>query len=67
MEIPKLGMKYSFVPAAFTAEKSGTPAPGGVRIPHRVTGTVTYIHRQHRWFQVTYEIFGNVLKECFKF
>lgn len=67
MEIPKLGMKYSFVPAAFTADRGGTPGPGGTRVPSRVTGEVTYIHRRHRWFQVTYELFGNVLKECFKF
>ena len=32
-----------------------------------VTGTVDYIHEEHRWFRVRYEIEGTVQHECFPF
>ena len=67
MEEPKLGMTYSFVPSAFVGEHGNPPGPGGTRAPSRVNGRVTHINRPHRWFQVTYEVHGIVLKECFKF
>lgn len=63
----QIGAPYSFVPAAFIGEKYNPPGPGQTRVPSRVNGRITYIHWAHRWFQVTYEVFGHTLKECFKF
>ena len=67
MEVPELGMTYSFVPSGFIGESGNPPGPGGTRAPSRVNGRVTFVHREHRWFQVTYEVHGKQLKECFKF
>lgn len=66
MEAIRIGAPYRFVPAAFTGEKSGK-IPGGKEVPRSVNGKITYINREHRFFQVTFEVNGYILHECIKF
>ncbi len=65
-----IGAKITFRPSCWYDGRSGSQ--GGdihVRLPGgtEVTGTVDYINREHGWFRVRYEVFGNVNHECFKF
>ena len=63
----KLGARYTFVPSAFIGESGHPIGPAGMRAPTSVTGRITYIHPTHRWFQVTFEVNGTVMKEAIKF
>lgn len=66
MQTIRIGGPYHFVPAAFTGEKAGLTF-GGKDLPRHVRGTVTFIHRAHRFFLVTFEVNGCTLRECIKF
>jgi hypothetical protein len=61
-----IGDTYRFIPSAFIGEKSAK-LPGKQALPRAVTGRVSYINHEHRFFQVTYELNGYSLKECIKF
>ena len=58
-----LGDSYRFRPSAFTGESPG----GGHTMVVRVKGKVIYIHATHRFFTVEYELYGQRLRENFKF
>lgn len=63
----RLGDPYTFVPSAFIGESGHPIGAAGMRVPTSVTGKITYIHPRHRWFQVTFEVNGNIMKEAIKF
>lgn len=62
----KIGDTYRFKPSCFTETGDGTLAhlPG---CPVDVTGKVVYINEPHRYFTVEYIVWGNTLRESFKF
>lgn len=62
----RLGDTYKFRPAELAVSGDGilSHLPGR---PRYVTGVVDYINAAHRFFRVRYELWGNVLHECFKF
>lgn len=64
--IPSIGSKVTFIPTAFTAG-TGAKGLGGSEVPRKITGTVTYINRRHRFYTVEYKIDGYTMRECFKF
>lgn len=65
--MPELGDKIRFRPAAFVGEGDDPKAMGWMMIPRVVTGTIVYINRPHRFYDVAYEIHGVKLREAFKF
>lgn len=65
--MPELGDKIRFRPAAFVGEGDDPKAMGWMMIPRVVTGTIVYINRPHRFYDVEYEIHGVKLREAFKF
>ena len=64
--IPRIGSKVTFIPAAFTAG-TGSKGLGGVEVPRKVTGKVTFVNRPHRFYVVEYKIDEGIMRECFKF
>lgn len=66
MQTIRIGGPYHFVPAAFTGEKAGMTL-GREELPRQVQATVTFIHREHRFFLVAFEVNGYTLRECIKF
>ena len=65
--MPELGDKIRFRPAAFAGEMEDPKALGWLMIPRVVTGTIVYINRSHRFYDVEYEVQGVKLREAFKF
>lgn len=59
----QVGEKKTFRPAAFLDERG--PASGKMVIPRLVTGVVTWVHPEGRYYVVTYEVNGHKLRECF--
>lgn len=66
MQMIRIGGPYRFIPSAFTGEKTGMTF-GGKEMPRQVCGTVTFVHRAHRFFLVTFEVNGYTLRESIKF
>lgn len=64
--IPKIGSSVTFTPTAFT-EGTCSKGLGGAEVPRKITGTVTFINRRHRFYTVEYKIDGRTMRECFKF
>lgn len=62
----RIGAAYSFTPAAFVGEHTGT-LPGKKKLPREVTGRIIYINEAHRYFTVAYEVNGYRLHESIKF
>lgn len=61
-----IGSTVSFIPAAFFDFKS--EANFGTRMKqHKVTGIITYINHEHRFFRVRYECNGYKLGQSFKY
>lgn len=61
----KIGALVRFVPCANLGCSAGLPAIFG----KKVTGTVVFIHKAHRWYSVEY-VLGKpdcIGYECFKF
>lgn len=57
----EIGDYYRFVPAANTDHSSGFPD----QLQVKVTGTVVFIHEEHRWFRVAWKAGGTMQHECF--
>ena len=57
-----LGKRATFTPD-YSASNKGNPAD----YMHPVTGTVVYVHEEHQWFTVEYNIDGAKIWESFKF
>ena len=65
MRVPALYEKVRFVPSASIGEKP--LGGGGKNISWEVTGKVTWIHPQLRFYVVTAVLPGGaLLRECFK-
>lgn len=61
-----VGAKVSFIPAAFFDFKSEENF-GKRNRKHRVTGIITYINPEHRFFRVAYEVNKYKLGQSFKY
>lgn len=61
----KVGDKIRFQPAAWL-NLGGGREWGGKILPDKVTGTVTEVYEEHRWFRVEYEVHGRLYYEGFK-
>lgn len=55
-----LGRKVKFIPAFLRCEKEGGRPKFDA---NHIVGVVTYVHKEHGWFMVTYGC--NKLRECF--
>lgn len=61
-----IGASVSFIPAAFIEYKSDINF--GPRMKrHKVTGIITYINPEHRFFRVAYEVNRYKLGQSFKY
>ena len=56
----EIGEPVSWVPSCFTLGEF----PGACK---RISGRVTYINREHRWYLAEGECFGKTIREGFKF
>lgn len=65
---PEAGDRKTWVPAAFQQEHTqGVQSIRPVEDPS-VTGTVVYVHPEHRWYRVRFRLpDGTPAYECFKF
>lgn len=64
MKSIKLGTTISFKPCAFTDfQENSAKAMGALT---KVTGTVIYIHHDHRYIRVRYKVHDKHFYECFK-
>lgn len=63
----QIGDQFSFVPEGFCGEETKSPHPGRKEAPRKVTGTVIYINRPHRYFTVEAIVNGVTFRESFKF
>lgn len=52
--------------AVIPAQATGT-LPDGRELPRVHTGRVVYVNEPHRWFLVTADVGGTVIREGFKF
>ena len=60
-----LGKKASFIPTSLM-DKTGNG--GSIKeYATTTTGIITYVHRTHEWFCVSFKAGGTIQRECFKF
>jgi hypothetical protein len=61
-----IGEKVNFKPAEFICDCEGRLAhlPGH---PQYVTGEIDYINREHRYYTIRFDVWGNTMHESFKF
>lgn len=65
--IPEVGDGKTFVPTAFNP--GSAPSLAGIRpdLNHKVSGRVTYVNAEHRWYRVRYDSPLGPQYEGFKF
>ncbi len=66
-EPPEIGSRVRFLPTAFVG---GEGKDKFKAMREKVTGTVVYVHPEHRWYRVEFEMGTRrpcIGHECFKF
>lgn len=59
-----LGKRATFVPYVRLNREGGN---AGLGVKTKVTGVVTYVNKPHNYFTATYSIYGETIRESFKF
>lgn len=64
----KIGDEVRFTPSGFGGESVKVHMDGGMKPPPvEVTGKIIAINHEYRHYTAEYEVFGNKLRESFKF
>lgn len=61
----QLGDHIRFKPTCWCSGKGGTFDANILQNGVEVDGVVDYIHEEHHWYRIRYEVAGVVMHECF--